>query len=108
MKTIKPFTFADFVIIVAAVENSCKGIGCGFARRDCRSRILDQQLAAWTRDHRNGTSQRDLMVLTDEIEQVLPDYFRELYRHRRTPETLEEFRRTTFDQLPKRPELIEA
>lgn len=101
-----PFSFADFATIVAAVEKGCRGIGCGYARRDCREDTLIEQLRDWATASRNGTGDTDVAVLLGAMKEVMPGYFRNLHKHRQNDRELEAFRRRAFARLPKLPDLI--
>lgn len=69
----------DFRSFMEYVNGRCKGIGCGYVRRDCRGNAMSEWLKKWS----TGNAERARLVPT--IRRVLtlqlPSYFRDYSRH---------------------------
>lgn len=89
---------AQFATILDHVEKKCRGIGCGFARRECREKAVGDKIDEMMRngDFGPGFSRHAAIQAFDD---VLPDYFRTRYRHKRTEGTLAAFREQIFSRL---------
>ncbi len=73
--------FREFMI---TVNRACRGIGCGYVRRDCRVDAMTKWLSAWA-----GSNRARLLALPrlrKEFNKQLPDYFRDFSEQDRTIE----------------------
>lgn len=89
---------AQFTTILDAVENRCRGIGCGFARRDCREVALERKIDEMVRGGEFGSDFNRHAVIYA-LNEVLPDYFRTRHQHKRTEDRLAAFRKRIFDRF---------
>ena len=81
----------DFRDLMNHVNAECRGIGCGYIRRSCRT----DKVAAWLRTWASGNKQRLALLprLRRELTQQLPDYFRDFSENDNTIENEDEFRK---------------
>lgn len=99
--------FQAFADLLAKVEQECRGIGCGYARRRCRTAKTKEVFGAWWSANANGNGHLQYDV-EEALEQVLPGYFRERWAHKKTGDLLTAFRRETYGLLKPRLDRIAA
>ncbi len=68
------FSLDDFRSLMQNVNNACRGIGCGYARLDCRKKNFRQQVATWVGN--NPERLRAKFQLVEQLKEYLPRYFR--------------------------------
>ncbi len=88
--------FDDFAKIVAAVEARCSHHGCGYRRRECREEEMERQTREWFAKNRNGHPDAAVEILLGGMDDVLPDYFRDRWKHKGSAEKLTAFRKKTY------------
>lgn len=94
-------TFEQFAVIVGAIEKKCSRFGCGYDRRDCREGEVSRLTREWFGKNRNGDGDDALHIILGGMENVLPDYFTDRWRHKKSPAKLTAHRQTTYDKLVK-------
>lgn len=87
----------QFFLIVEAMEMGCRGIGCGYRRRDCRQNKAAEMVRRLIKNQTLSPSFEWEGIPA--LEDVLPDYFRDRWRYKRDDTALEGFRRRTFDRF---------
>lgn len=90
-------TKEQFVKLVTSLESTCRGIGCGYARRDCRTAELRRQLDQI--EERGGVGpnfNRNETVLV--LREILADYFRDRWRYKGGNGKLARFREQMFNR----------
>lgn len=83
-------TIDEFRAFMTHVNQKCRGIGCGYVRRDCRARTMNDWLRTWA-----GSDKAKILVLPRlrrTFNDELPDYFRDYSVHDRTIENEKAFR----------------
>ena len=84
-------SLADFRALMSHVNAECRGIGCGYSRRRCRTDEISSWLRTWAQRERSR-----LMLLPRmrrAFDEHLPDYFRDYSDSDRGIENEDAFRK---------------
>jgi hypothetical protein len=82
---------ADFRELMNHVNRECRGIGCGYSRRRCRTDVVSTWLRTWAAGNRQRLSL--LPKIRAELTDKLPEYFREHSEYDKAIEDEDAFRR---------------
>lgn len=84
-------SFADFHAFMGFVNSECRGIGCGYARRDCRRGAMERWCWAWAE---GNPARSDLLLsLYEAMKSRVPSYFRDYSARDERIENEQAFRR---------------
>jgi len=80
----------EFRRLMEYVNNECRGIGCGYSRRDCRFRSVAGWLREWAGT--NAYRMKKTPILLGRCREHMADYFRDYSRYDRGIENEQAFR----------------